>query len=115
MNFLETLPALPGVLAWVAGAGLAILGICRYMPGVGGAIVNVIYDILAPRASKEADARMEALAKAAHFVFDKIEEAKPDSTIGALKGRFTTKMPESIKETIRAWQAEEKKDQPQAP
>jgi len=46
---------------WLAGAGLAALGLCRFVPGAGGMVANLAWNILAPKADRMMDRKAHQL------------------------------------------------------
>lgn len=47
--------------AWIAGGGLAALGLLRFVPGAGGMVADLAYSYFASRSSKDVDKKAHQL------------------------------------------------------
>jgi hypothetical protein len=87
-------------LAWLSGAGLFALGICRFLPGIGGTVANTLWAIAAPRAHKDAEQARDIQAQGFQFLVKTIEQLTPGSTLADLRDKAARKMPEAVKAAV---------------
>ena len=80
---------------WLAGAGAAALGVLRFIPGVGGAVADTAWRLLAPPQSKVADAKQELHAAGFQQLVQLIDGLRGEHTVAMLKADMAEKMPSS--------------------
>ncbi len=85
---------------WLAGAGAAILGTLRLMPGAGGAVADAAWNLLAPTATQHHERRRDLHARGFQDLVALIEELRSDQTIAHLKAKVTTRLPSTVRDEI---------------
>ena len=76
---------------WLAGAGAAALGVLRFIPGVGGAVADTAWRLLAPQQDKVADARRDAHAIGYQDLVGLIDGLRGEHTISMLRANIAAK------------------------
>ena len=85
---------------WLAGAGAAALGILRFVPGMGGAMADAAWMLLAPAQHQQADTKRNVHAQGFQTLVEIIEHLPKTATITDLKSRVTTKAPSRVRDEI---------------
>ena len=91
---------------WLAGAGAAALGILRFVPGMGGAMADAAWMLLAPAQHQLADTKRNVHAQGFQTLVEIIEHLPKTATITDLKSRVTTKAPSRVRDEINLQVAE---------
>ncbi len=86
---------------WLAGAGAAALGVLRFVPGVGGALADTAWRLLAPSQSKVADAERDTHAAGFRELVQLIDGLRGEHTIAMLKADIADKAPFSIRDAMQ--------------
>jgi hypothetical protein len=77
---------------WLAGAGAAALGVLRFIPGVGGAVADTAWHMLAPKQDKVVDAQRDSHAAGFRELVGLIEGLRGEHTIAMLKASIASKV-----------------------
>lgn len=85
---------------WLAGAGAAALGVLRFIPGVGGAVADTAWRLLAPQRDKKADAQRDTHAAGFQDLVGLIQSLRGEHTIAMLKNDIAAKAPSAVREAI---------------
>jgi hypothetical protein len=85
---------------WLAGAGAAALGVLRFIPGVGGAVADTAWRLLAPKQDKIEDSQRETHAAGFRELVGLIDGLRGEHTIAMLKANIATKAPTTVREAI---------------
>jgi hypothetical protein len=85
---------------WLAGAGAAALGVLRFVPGVGGAVADTAWRLLAPQQEKVADAQRDAHAAGFKELVGLIDGLRGEHTIAMLKADIATKAPSVVRSAM---------------
>ena len=86
--------------AWLAGAAGAAVGIVRMIPGPGGALADLAWQLLAPKATRQADTIQATHAMGFQSLVRLIERLPNTATISTLKGQVTNKVPSAVRDAI---------------
>lgn len=86
---------------WLAGAGAAALGVLRFIPGVGGAVADTAWRLLAPQQDKAADAKRDLHAAGFQQLVQLIDGLRGEHTVAMLKADIAEKMPSSAQVAIQ--------------
>ncbi len=85
---------------WLAGAGAAALGVLRFIPGVGGAVADTAWRLLAPQQDKVADSQRDTHAAGFRELIGLIEGLRGEHTIAMLKTDIATKAKSGVRDAI---------------
>ena len=85
---------------WLAGAGVAALGVLRLIPGVGGAVADTAWRLLAPHQDKVADAQRDTHAAGFRELVGFIDGLRGEHTIAMLKADIVAKAPVTVRDAI---------------
>jgi hypothetical protein len=85
---------------WALGALGAALGVVRMIPGPGGALADLAWQALAPKATRQADTIQATHAMGFQSLVRLIEQLPNTATISTLKGQVTTKFPSMVRDAI---------------
>jgi len=86
---------------WLAGASTAVLGVLRFLPGVGGAVADTAWRLLAPTQSKVADAQRDTHAAGFRELVQLIDGLRGEHTIAMLKADIAEKTAFSVRDAMR--------------
>ena len=87
---------------WALGALGAALGVVRMIPGPGGALADLAWQVLAPKATRQADTIQATHAMGFQSLVRLIERLPNTATMTTLKGQVTTKVPSVVRDAIPA-------------
>ena len=85
---------------WALGALGAALGVVRMIPGPGGVLADLAWQVLAPKAMRQADTIQATHAMGFQSLVRLIEQLPNTATISTLKGQVTTKIPSMVRDAI---------------
>ena len=85
---------------WALGALGAALGVVRMIPGPGGVLADLAWQMLAPKATRQAETVQATHAMGFQSLVRLIERLPNTATISTLKGQVTTKVPSVVRDTI---------------
>jgi len=85
---------------WALGALGAALGVVRMMPGPGGTLADLAWQVLAPKATRQADIIQATHATGFQSLVRLIERLPNTATISTLKGEVTNKVPSVVRDAI---------------
>ncbi len=89
---------------WVlAGLG-TVVAVAKFVPGPWGGLVNLAWDILAPKRLKQEDEKQEAMASGFLRVARILKMCPKDSTIGVAIDTMKEQLPEEVKQAYRDWE-----------
>lgn len=97
---------------WALGALGAALGVVRMIPGPGGALADLAWQMLAPRATRQADTVQATHAMGFQTLVRLIERLPNTATISTLKGQVTAKVPSAVRDAIPVLLDEVRQRQP---
>jgi hypothetical protein len=86
---------------WLAGAGAAALGVLRFIPGVGGAVADTAWRLLAPQQDKVADAQRDSHAAGFRELIGLIDGLRGEHTISMLKNDIATKTTALVRDSLK--------------
>ncbi len=95
---------------WIAGAAGLVIGIGKFVPGVGGVVANVmdlVYKTVVPKEVHEAEQDQAALADGLTNIFHLIDQAPPD-----LKAKMLDRLPADAKDVFKAWLVDREQSAP---
>lgn len=87
---------------WFAGAGAAVLGVLRFLPGAGGAVADTAWRLLATRQAKMADAQRDTHAAGFRELVGLIEGLRGEHTIAMLKSDIAAKSSQIVRDSLQA-------------
>ena len=87
---------------WIAGAGAAALGLLRFVPGVGGAVADTAWRLLAPQQDKVADSQRDSQAAGFHELVALIHGLRGEHTIEMLKANIAAKTQPMVRDAVTA-------------
>ncbi len=85
---------------WLAGAGAAALGVLRFVPGMGGAVADTAWRLLAPKQEKVADAQRDSQAAGFRDLVRLIEGLRGEHTIAMLKANIAAEAESTVKQAM---------------
>ena len=87
---------------WALGALGAALGVVRMIPGPGGVLADLAWQMLAPKATRQAETVQATHAMGFQSLVRLIERLPNTATITTLKGQVSTKVPSAVRDAIPA-------------
>lgn len=87
---------------WALGAVGAALGVVRFLPGPGGAVADLAWQLLAPGPHRQADGERDTHAQGFQALVGLIEGLPNTATVADLKARVTTKASSRVRDAIIA-------------
>jgi len=92
--------------AWAAGALGLLIGLGKFLPGVGGMVANVagpIYDMVVSKNVRDAEKRRDQLAQGFMVAIATIDKLPKDGTIGDLKRKLGDRLPSDCRDAVNQW------------
>ena len=87
--------------AGASGLGAAALGVLRFIPGVGGAVADTAWRLLAPQQDKVADAKRDLHAAGFQQLVQLIDGLRGEHTVAMLKTEIAAKAPSAVGDAFK--------------
>jgi hypothetical protein len=81
---------------WLAGAGAAALGVLRFIPGVGGAVADTAWRLLASQQDKATDFQRDTHAAGFRELVGLMNGLRDEHTIAMLKANISSQAPSTL-------------------